>query len=68
MQLTDREQKLVNACIDYAENNAEAGLPGHNLMILINKFSEENAMYQVDLEDAKRTIADLKFQLESINK
>lgn len=40
---TEREIALCNACVDYAENHAQAGLPGHNLMILIKKLMDTQA-------------------------
>jgi len=35
----EREEKLINNCITYAKNNP-AGLPGHNLMLIIAKQDE----------------------------
>jgi hypothetical protein len=32
----EREEKLIKNCVTYAENNP-AGLPGHNLMLIIAK-------------------------------
>ena len=36
-ELSERENKLIANCIQYA-NNDPAGLPAHNLMIIINKL------------------------------
>jgi len=35
---TEREFRLINNCIEYHENDP-AGLPGHNLMIIISKMA-----------------------------
>lgn len=37
MKYTDREVKLVQACVNYAGNDPP-GLPGHNLMVIIAKL------------------------------
>lgn len=37
--LDERELEIVRACKDYAVNHANAGLPGHNLVIIIAKLS-----------------------------
>jgi hypothetical protein len=34
-QFSDREQALIAACRDYAADHAEAGLPGHYLMLTV---------------------------------
>jgi hypothetical protein len=36
---TKREQRLVDNCIEYEEGDP-AGLPGHNLMILVAKLAK----------------------------
>lgn len=36
---TDREIRLINNCEVYTANDP-AGLPGHNLMVLISKMSD----------------------------
>lgn len=36
---TEREQRLIANCQLYAANNP-SGLPGHNLMIIIDKLSK----------------------------
>lgn len=33
----EREQKLIENCVNYAARNP-AGLPGHNLMLIIAKY------------------------------
>ncbi|MCP4394884.1 MAG: hypothetical protein GY804_11560 [Alphaproteobacteria bacterium] len=38
-ELTEREREIINNCRMYAENNP-AGLPGHNLMIIIYKLEK----------------------------
>ena len=36
--LDERERRLVGNCVDYAHNDP-AGLPGHNLMIIVSKLA-----------------------------
>lgn len=36
---TERERKLIGNCIRYAENDP-AGMPGHNLAVLIAKLAK----------------------------
>ena len=36
---TDREKLLIENCITYTENDP-AGLPGHNLMLIIYRMSK----------------------------
>lgn len=38
-QLDDRQQALIRDCIRYSEGDA-AGLPGHNLLLLVAKLSD----------------------------
>lgn len=38
-QLTDREVTLIENSVHYAQHNP-AGIPGHNLMIIIDKFND----------------------------
>lgn len=33
----DRERRLINNCVDYSLNDP-AGLPGHNIMIIVAKM------------------------------
>ena len=35
----ERERRLIRNCIDY-ECNDPAGLPGHNIMIIVAKMAE----------------------------
>ena len=35
----DRERRLIRNCINY-ERNDPAGLPGHNLMVIVAKMAE----------------------------
>lgn len=39
--LNDREMRQVQACISYKNDYADAGLPGHNTMIIIAKLWEQ---------------------------
>jgi hypothetical protein len=39
LELDEREMRLIRNCLVYAENDP-AGLPGHNLMIIIAKMAE----------------------------
>ena len=36
---TDRERQLIENCATYAENDP-AGLPGHNLMLIVYRMSK----------------------------
>jgi hypothetical protein len=36
---SERELKQIEACRAYALNHADAGLPGHNMMILVSKLT-----------------------------
>ena len=38
MEYTDREVRLVQACVNYAGQDPP-GLPGHNLMVIIAKMA-----------------------------
>lgn len=35
---TERERGLIKNCVDYASSANPAGLPGHNLMVIIAKY------------------------------
>ena len=37
-RLDERERRLISNCVDYAYNDP-AGLPGHNLMIIVSKLA-----------------------------
>lgn len=37
--LDDRERSLVNDCVRYAQGDA-AGLPGHNILLIIAKMAD----------------------------
>lgn len=37
--LTDRELRLIENSVHYAQHSP-AGLPGHNLMVIIDKFND----------------------------
>lgn len=39
LNFDERERRLIRNCRDYAHNDP-AGLPGHNLMLIINKMAE----------------------------
>lgn len=39
MYLNERENEIVAACEEYAIKHANAGLPGHNLMIVVAKLA-----------------------------
>lgn len=44
----NRQQALIGNCTNYAENNP-AGLPGHNLMLIIAAMAAElDAIYATD--------------------
>lgn len=47
---SEREIRLIRNCISYEEDDP-AGLPGHNLMILIAKFTRSYPIIE-DIEDA----------------
>lgn len=49
-ELTEREARLVNNCVQYAGSDP-AGLPGHNLMIIITKLARQN--YQLNARNSK---------------
>ncbi len=56
---TERERNLISNCVVYASNDP-AGLPGHNLMIIIEKLLiiveyGYNSLPKLD-EDAKRRL------------
>ena len=40
--LTEREVRQVLACMHYARDFPDAGLPGHSLMILVAKLTKKN--------------------------
>lgn len=46
---TDRERRLIDNCRSYAANDP-AGLPGHNLMVIVAKLS--NLLAGKELEEA----------------
>jgi hypothetical protein len=50
-QFSDREQALIAACRDYATNHAEAGLPGHYLMLVTANLASllDHLVEQFDL-------------------
>lgn len=47
---TGREHELIKNCITYS-SNGPAGLPGHNLMIIISKMANAYPIVS-DIEDA----------------
>jgi len=49
VEFTERERKLIENCIMYA-SNSPAGLPGHNLMIIIAKLANAYPVVS-DIED-----------------
>ena len=49
-ELTEREMRLVDNCMRYADADP-AGLPGHNLMIIIAKLARQN--YQLNVRNSK---------------
>ena len=57
---TDREYRLIVNCQVYACNDP-AGLPGHNLMVIIQKFDELVGMLAGELTDEQleKVIADM---------
>jgi hypothetical protein len=36
--LEPRELEQIRACVDYAARHSAAGLPGHNLLLIVNKL------------------------------
>lgn len=44
---TERELRLISNCQNYVMDDP-AGLPGHNLMVIIDKFCKELDRYQRD--------------------
>lgn len=40
LELTERETKIIAAATMYAERFSDTGLPGHNLLILIDKLNK----------------------------
>lgn len=47
-KFTQRELRLIDNCIQYARG-APAGLPGHNLMLIVANLAEHLRMRGVDL-------------------
>ncbi len=58
-EYTDREQTQVEFALNYANNFQEAGVPGHNLFLLIAKLAEELALVKGNLREAYRQIETL---------
>lgn len=44
-ELTEREARLIKNCLDYASGDP-AGLPGHNLMILVAKLARRKVQLE----------------------
>lgn len=45
----ERQRNLIVCCITYAEATPAAGLPGHNLMLIISKMTELLSKYSREL-------------------
>ncbi len=52
MEYTEREKQKVELALYYANNFQEAGIPGHNLFLLIAKLAEELALTKSALREA----------------
>lgn len=55
----EREARLINNCQKYAHNDP-AGLPGHNLMIIVSKLLfllEEEYLTNAPLQDAPKELS-----------
>jgi hypothetical protein len=37
----ERQRKIIGACVNYAEQYPDTGLPGHNLMLIIARMAEQ---------------------------
>jgi len=48
-----RQLELIMSCINYASNNP-AGMPGHNLALIINKVFVDDALDILEAIDYKR--------------
>lgn len=49
---TDRELKLMINVLDYTNGDSQAGLPGHNLIVIIGKLLEVIDISENNIRDA----------------
>lgn len=46
LALDNREIKTIGACVNYARNFKDVGLPGHNLMLLVAKLAKREGFVE----------------------
>ena len=65
--LTEREWKLITNCINYTRDEP-AGLPGHNVIILVTKlfFALETTIHDFDSEQIQTLIKAINMRMDEV--